>query len=61
MSAAIFPKSTIPEAQLRGHLADVRRVLAPNDLYIASTLNLEHDMKPGKPYLIAICRNSPAA
>src|SRR3989338_3890945 len=40
----------IPEAQLTGHLTEVRRVLTPNGLYIVSTLNLAHNMKPGKHY-----------
>ena len=40
----------IPESQLGDHLKEVRRVLRPNGACCLSTLNLEHNMKPGKPY-----------
>ena len=40
----------IPEPRLADHLTEVRRVLAPGGTYCLSTLNLEHNMKPGKPY-----------
>ena len=40
----------IPEPNLLTHLREIHRVLAPNGLYCCSTLNLEHNMKPGKPY-----------
>ena len=40
----------IPETQLLDHLHEVRRVLRPDGLYCLSTLNLAHNMKPGKPY-----------
>ncbi len=40
----------IPEPQLIAHLTEVRRVLTTNGLYCLSTLNLEHNMKPGRSY-----------
>ena len=40
----------IPEPRLADHLTEVRRVLAPGGVYCLSTLNLAHNMKPGKPY-----------
>ncbi len=40
----------IPEALLPKHLWEVSRVLAPGGMYCLSTLNVEHNMKPGKPY-----------
>ena len=40
----------IPEPQLPDYLAEIRRVLKPDGLGVISTLNLEHNMKPGKPY-----------
>ena len=40
----------IPEAQLGDHLTEVRRVLIPEGIYCLSTLNLEHNIKPGRPY-----------
>ena len=40
----------IPEPQLPDYLAEIRRVLTADGLCVFSTLNLEHNMKPGKPY-----------
>ena len=40
----------IPEREIPAYLAEIRRVLAPNGVACLSTLNLEHNMKPGKPY-----------
>ena len=40
----------IPEPQLMDHLHEVSRVLSPQGIYCLSTLNLDHNMKPGKPY-----------
>ena len=40
----------IPEPQLVNHLREVSRVLTPHGIYCLSTLNLDHNMKPGKPY-----------
>ena len=40
----------IPEPRLAGHLTEVRRVLSPGGIYCLSTLNLEHNMKPGTRY-----------
>jgi len=40
----------IPEPQLVSFLSEIRRVLKPDGLCCISTLNLEHNMKPGKPY-----------
>ena len=40
----------IPEPQLPSAVADVARVLKPGGFYCLSTLNLAHNMKPGKPY-----------
>jgi len=40
----------IPEAQLPAYLTEIRRVLKPGGVFCVSTLNLEHNMKPGKPY-----------
>ena len=40
----------IPEPQLANYLTEIRRVLAPDGLCCLSTLNLEHNMKPGRPY-----------
>jgi len=40
----------IPEPQLVSFLTEIRRVLNPAGLCCISTLNLEHNMKPGKPY-----------
>ena len=40
----------IPEAQLGDHLSEVRRVLRPEGVYCLSTLNLAHNIKPGRPY-----------
>jgi len=40
----------IPEAQLPKFLSEIHRVLGPQGLCCLSTLNLEHNIKPGKPY-----------
>lgn len=40
----------IPEARLQQHLIEVKRVLAPDGVYCLTTLNLDHNMKPGHPY-----------
>jgi 2-polyprenyl-3-methyl-5-hydroxy-6-metoxy-1,4-benzoquinol methylase len=40
----------VPEPQLPAFVAEMRRLLAPGGLCCLSTLNLEHNMKPGKPY-----------
>ena len=40
----------IPEPQLLGFVSEIRRVLAPDGLACLSTLNLAHNMKPGRPY-----------
>jgi 2-polyprenyl-3-methyl-5-hydroxy-6-metoxy-1,4-benzoquinol methylase len=40
----------IPEAQLLDYLTEIRRVLTPEGLCVISTLNLEHNRKPGQPY-----------
>ncbi len=40
----------IPERQIPAYLAEIRRILSPNGMACLSTLNLEHNMKPGKPY-----------
>ncbi len=40
----------IPEPDLIPHLTEVSRVLVPGGIYCLSTLNLEHNMKPGRPY-----------
>ena len=40
----------IPEAQTPAYLAEMKRVLAPGGVCCISTLNLAHNMKPGKPY-----------
>ena len=40
----------IPEPQLPNYLTEIRRVLTPDGIACISTLNLEHNMKPGKPY-----------
>ena len=40
----------IPEPQLVPFLTEIRRVLKREGLCCISTLNLEHNMKPGKPY-----------
>ena len=40
----------IPEPQLSQYCAEIRRVLRPAGLACLSTLNLAHNMKPGKRY-----------
>jgi len=40
----------VPEPHLVPWLAEIRRVLKPGGKLFVSTLNLEHAMKPGKPY-----------
>jgi SAM-dependent methyltransferase len=40
----------IPEPRLPDYLNGIRRVLAPDGICCLSTLNLEHSMKPGRPY-----------
>lgn len=40
----------IPEPQLLPSVTEIARVLAPDGFYCVSTLNLAHNMKPGKPY-----------
>ena len=40
----------IPEPELVPFLSEIARVLAPDGLYCLSTLNLEHNRKPGRPY-----------
>ena len=40
----------IPEALLQQCLSEIRRVLTPQGVLCVSTLNLEHNMKPGRPY-----------
>ncbi len=40
----------IPEPQLPKFLSEIKRVLSPDGLACISTLNLEHNMKPGRPY-----------
>lgn len=40
----------IPEAQIPAYLAEIKRVLAPRGVACLSTLNLAHNMKPGRPY-----------
>jgi SAM-dependent methyltransferase len=45
----------IPEPQLPAFLAEIRRVMAPGGLCCLSTLNLAHNMKPGRPYQKLSC------
>ena len=40
----------IPESLLMPYLAEMSRVVRPDGLVCLSTLNLDHNMKPGKPY-----------
>ena len=40
----------IPEPQLPTYLAEIRRVLRENGVAVISTLNLDHNMKPGTTY-----------
>ena len=40
----------VPESQLVSFLAEIARVLRPDGVCCLSTLNLAHNMKPGKPY-----------
>ena len=40
----------IPEPQLLSYLNEIFRVLRPSGLFCVSTLNLIHNMKPGRPY-----------
>jgi len=40
----------IPEPQLPTYLTEIRRVLRANGVAVISTLNLDHNMKPGKLY-----------
>ena len=40
----------VPEPQLPAWLFEIRRVLKPGGQLFVSTLNLDHAMKPGKPY-----------
>jgi len=40
----------IPEPQLMSYLTNIIRVMRPDGVCCISTLNLAHNMKPGKPY-----------
>ena len=40
----------IAEPQLTDYLTEIRRILTPEGLCVISTLNLEHNRKPGRPY-----------
>lgn len=40
----------IPEPDLATYLTEIRRVLKPEGVACISTLNLEHNRKPGQPY-----------
>lgn len=40
----------IPEPHLPTFLTEIRRVLVSDGICVLSTLNLEHNMKPGRPY-----------
>lgn len=40
----------VPEPMLDRWLQEIRRVLKPGGRFFVSTLNLEHNQKPGKPY-----------
>ena len=40
----------VPEPQLVAWLTEIRRVLVPGGRFFVSTLNLEHNRKPGRPY-----------
>jgi 2-polyprenyl-3-methyl-5-hydroxy-6-metoxy-1,4-benzoquinol methylase len=40
----------IPEPQLPTYLTEIRRVLSAEGVCCLSTLNLEHNTKPGQPY-----------
>ncbi len=40
----------VPEPQIIPWLAEIQRVLKPGGRFYVSTLNLEHNQKPGKPY-----------
>jgi len=40
----------IPEADLHRYLAEISRVLKHHGTFYVSTLNLEHNQKPGQPY-----------
>ncbi len=40
----------VPEPDLMRFLTEIRRVLSPDGIACISTLNLEHNMKPGKAY-----------
>ena len=40
----------IPEGQLLAYASEIFRVLTPSGLCVISTLNLAHNMKPGKSY-----------
>ena len=40
----------IPEPLLPRYLSEISRVLRPDGTFCVSTLNLAHNMKPGKPY-----------
>lgn len=40
----------VPEPQLLTYLSEIFRVLQPDGLFCVSTLNLVHNVKPGKPY-----------
>lgn len=40
----------VPEPQLESWLREIRRVLTPRGRLFLSTLNLEHNRKPGRPY-----------
>ena len=40
----------IPEPQLPDFVRGLERVLAPEGVLVVSTLNLEHNRKPGRPY-----------
>lgn len=40
----------IPEPLLPAYLGEIFRILSPSGLCVISTLNLAHNMKPGRPY-----------
>ena len=40
----------VPEPELPSFVADIFRVLTPDGVCVLSTLNLPHNMKPGRPY-----------
>ncbi len=40
----------IPESQLLAWLTEIKRVIKPQGMFYVSTLNVEHNIKPGHPY-----------